>query len=84
MSEYTPYQKSVIKNYYDNRETIDVHKLSELLTQLYLEKAPKKVEKHWEKAYELMVRVGVKETRANVIVDDRDLEALGRVVSELS
>ena len=84
MPDYTPYQKGVIKRYYEHRDTIAVHKLAETLTNLYLEKDGKKVAKAWEKVYELMLAAGVREPRANVIVDERNLEALGAVVAELS
>ena len=84
MSEYTPYQKTVIKRFYEHRETLAVNKLAETVSNLYLETSPKKQAQAWERAYTHMVAAGVKESEANVIVDDRDLDALAKIVGDLS
>jgi len=35
-NEYSQYQKAVISGYYNNLDTIMLHKLGELVTELYL------------------------------------------------
>lgn len=84
MAEYSAYQKGVIKRYYEHRDTIAVHKLAEILSDLWLEKGKAKVAALWDSAYKEMQKAGVPINQACVIVEDRDLEAFGKVVAELS
>jgi hypothetical protein len=82
--DYSAYQRGVIKRYYEHRDTIAVHKLAETLSNLWLEKKRSKVTQLWENAYKLMQQAGVPLAKACVIVEDRDLDALSKVVGELS
>ena len=36
MADFTKYQQKVVKNYYDNRESIALQRVQELVTDLYL------------------------------------------------
>lgn len=36
MTDYTPYQQKIIKRYYDNQDSIQLQRLSELVGELYL------------------------------------------------
>lgn len=80
--EYSSYQKKVIQRYYDNREQIDSQRLSELVTSLYLA-APKKAEKMWETAGELMQRLNVPPSRIAHVLDKKDAAILAAVVEDL-
>ena len=84
MAEHSAYQRSVIKRYYEHRNTIAVHKLAETISNLYLEKNQAKVTSLWEAAYKLMQQAGVPINQACVVVEDRDLDELAKIVSELS
>jgi hypothetical protein len=84
VAEYSAYQRNVIKRYYEHRDTIAVHKLAETISNLYLEKNKAKVTTLWEAAYKLMQQAGVPINQACVIVEDRDLAELAKIVSELS
>lgn len=84
VADHSAYQKGVIKRYYEHRDTIAVHKLAELLSNLWLEKGQAKVAALWETAYKEMQKAGVPVNQACVIVEDRDLEAFGKLVGELS
>jgi hypothetical protein len=84
VAEYSAYQRGVIKRYYEHRDTIAVHKLAETVSNLYLEKNKSKVTALWEAAYKLMQQAGVPINQACVVVEDRDLAELARIVSELS
>ena len=84
MADYSAYQRGVIKRFYEHRDTIAVHKLAEILSDLWLEKSRKKVEALWDNAYKLMQQAGVPVNQACLIVEDKDLEAFGKVVGELS
>jgi hypothetical protein len=82
--DYSEYQKGVIKRYYENRDTIAVNKLGEILSNLWLEKKKAKIDALWEQAYKQLLAAGVPINHACVIVEDRDLQTLGRVIGELS
>ncbi len=84
MPDYSAYQKGVIKRYYEHRDTIAVQKLAEILSDLWLEKSKAKVSQLWESAYKEMQKAGVPINQACVIVEDRDLQAFGKLVGELN
>lgn len=80
--EYSSYQKKVIQRYYDNRDQLDHQKLSELVTNIYLETG-KKREKHWQTAEDVMRRMKVPETRIKHVMDSRDAAILAAVVEDI-
>jgi hypothetical protein len=47
MENFSRHQQKIIKNYYDNRETIALQRVQELVTELYLAEG-KKREKVWD------------------------------------
>ena len=82
MKHYSKYQQNVIKRYYDNREQIDEQRLAELVTNLYLAEG-KKRDKLWEKSEELMLRLGVPQTRVTHVIQSADPAVLAEVVQDL-
>ncbi|WP_339733930.1 hypothetical protein [uncultured Gimesia sp.] len=82
MADFSNYQKDVIKRYYDNRESIDQQKLSELCTNLFLTEGKKK-EKLWERAQELMERLNVPPTRIAHVLKSADPAILAEVVQDI-
>ena len=42
MAEYSKHQQNIIRNYYDNRESIALQKLQESVTELYLAEGKKR------------------------------------------
>ena len=59
MAEYTKFQQKVIKGYYDNRESIALQRVQELITELYLSEG-KKRDKHWDSLALHLGKLGVK------------------------
>ena len=49
MEEFSRHQQGIIKRFYDNRETIALQKLGDLVTDLYLAE-PKDLPKLWKQA----------------------------------
>ena len=47
MREYNKHQRNIIKNYYDNYDQIQLQKLQEQLTELYLAEGPAR-QKRWK------------------------------------
>lgn len=56
MAERSKYQEKIIKNYYQNRESISIQRVQELITDLYLAEGKKRaqvwksLESHLDKA----------------------------------
>ena len=82
MPDYTPYQKGIIRRYYEHRDTIALQKLAEIVSNLYLETSKAKVDRAWKSAHTQLLAAGVHEHHAAKIVEERDLEELARVVAQ--
>ncbi len=81
--QYSNYQKKVIKGYYDNNETIKLQKLSELVTNLYLETSDKKIENGWKRINKMLIDLKVNEYQIERIMEEKDLELLSKKISTL-
>lgn len=79
---YSEYQKKVIQRYYDNRDQTDHQRLSELVTNIYLETG-KKREKSWTAAEDVMRRLKVPEARIQHVMQSQDAAILAAVVEDL-
>jgi len=84
MSDYTPYQQGIIKRFYENRDTLAIQKLAEVVSDLYVATSEKKIDSGWKRVQANLLAAGVHKHQAQAIVDDRDLGALARMVSELT
>ena len=82
-NQYTNYQKKVIKGYYDNNETIKLQKLSELVTNLYLETSDKKIENGWKRINKMLIDLKVNEYQIERIMEEKNLELLSKKISTL-
>lgn len=80
--EYSRYQSKVIKAFYDNRDTSDQQRLSELVADLYLTEGKKKA-KLWATAQEIMTRMGVPASRIAHVVASDDAAILAEVVKDI-
>ncbi len=74
--EYSAHQKKIISNYYNNLDNIMLTKLGELITQLYLCESDKKAEKLWERVDNALVKLKIKDSLRNHIMQRRDIELL--------
>ncbi len=80
---YTKYQRGVIDRYYENRDTIMLTKLQELLTELYLAgDNEKKLAKLWERVDKAMKNLKVAPKLHAHIMDKREVEVLARNVND--
>ena len=75
---HSEYQKSVIKGYYDNLDTIRLQNLGELVTDLYLADTPAKQERLWQRAHKAMVKLKVPPAIINHIMQKKDVEILAK------
>lgn len=84
MTDYTPYQKGIIKRFYEHRDTLALQKLAEIVSNLYLETSEAKRKRLWKSAHAQMLAAGVHKHHAQALIDDEDLGALAGIVSELT
>ena len=84
MADYSNYQKKVISRYYDNRDQIDEQRLAELVTNIYLGKKGKQMDNNWNKAAEVMRRLGVPDGRVKHVYNQRDPALLAEVVQDIT
>ena len=80
--DYTPHQEKIIKRYYDNLDTIQLQRLSDLVGELYLAEGKKK-ERVWTSALAAMQKLGVPQTRIDHLLKQRRPELIAELVREL-
>lgn len=83
LDDYTRHQQGIIKRYYRNLDKIQLQRLSELVTDLYLA-AGKKKDKLWESAGATMRKLEVPEQRVTHLLSKKDPALLAGLVKELS
>jgi hypothetical protein len=82
LDDYTHHQQGIIKRYYRNLDKIQLQRLSELVTDLYLADGKKK-DKLWESAVGTMKKLGVPEQRITHLAAKKDPAMLAALVKEL-
>lgn len=82
MADYTPYQQKIIKRYYNNQDAIQLQRLAELVTELYLAEG-KKRQRTWQTAAAAMRKLGVTEARVAHLVAQDDPALVAQLVKEL-
>ncbi|MEL7497898.1 MAG: hypothetical protein AAFN77_09830 [Planctomycetota bacterium] len=83
MTERSKYQQSVIRNYYENRETISLQRAQEIVTELYLSDG-KKRQKYWKSLEGHLLKLDVKQKVIDKLVADDDPQAAARLVERLA
>lgn len=83
LDDYSKHQQGIIKRYYENYDKIQLQKLSELVTELYLAEG-KKREKLWQSAAVAMRKLKIPEQRVEHLVAKKDLTLLANLVKELT
>ncbi len=82
MPDFTPHQKKIIDRYYDNRDSIMLTKLSELVTELYLAETDKKRDQLWKRVETAMTNLKIKPALAAKILADRKPDQLAGHIKE--
>jgi hypothetical protein len=78
------YQKGIVKRYYENRETIALQKLGELVSNLYLETSEKRMDRAWKAVEVQLHAAGVHKHQVATLVAERDLGAVAKVLTDIS
>ncbi len=76
MTDYTPHQRRIIERYYDNRESIALNRLSELITDISLAETEAQKDRLWKRVAAAMRNLKVPESIAAHILQSRSAEVL--------
>jgi hypothetical protein len=76
MPDFTPHQRKIVDRYYDNRDSIMLAKLGELVGELYLADTDKKRDKLWDRVAAAMKNLKIDEQTAAHILKARKPELL--------
>jgi hypothetical protein len=76
--QYSKFQQKVIERYYDNRDSIALTRVQELVTELYLSEGKKRA-KHWDTVANNLEKLGV----AKVTIDHLKKQDKPELVAEL-
>jgi hypothetical protein len=82
MAQRTPYQDRIIRNYYQNLDTIAVQRLGELITDLYLAEGKSRT-RLWQRAETLLGKLKIPAQRVQQIVKSDNPTLLANLVQEL-
>lgn len=82
MKNYSKHQQKIIKNYYENRDTIALQRAQELVTELYLSEG-KKRQRCWERLAGHLSKLGVKQPQIDHLVASDNPELVAKAVQKL-
>lgn len=82
MPEYTKHQRNIIKNYYENHDQIQLQKLQEQLTELYLAEG-KAREKRWKTITAALEKLKIPASRIEHVRKSDNPQLLGKLIEEL-
>ena len=78
----TGHQKGIVNRYYQHKGTIGTQKASEIVSELYLETNPKKIEKLWASTRTALLNAGCNQVRVNKLCDEKNLSGVAKLVEE--
>lgn len=82
MSDFTPHQQKIIKRYYDNQDILQLQRLGELVSELYLSTG-KKRQGVWTRIASAMQKLGVPQSRIDHLRQQDKAELVAQLVKEL-
>ncbi len=75
---YSNYQKKVIQNYYQHKDTIVLTRLQELVTDLYLAETPAKTKRLWQQVEKALDKMKLKPAIKAHILEKKSVEVLAK------
>ena len=81
--QFSKFQQKAIKNFYDNRESISLQRLGELVTDLYLAEGKSRATK-WKQIATALERSGVPKTEIDHLLKKDDGSLLAQKGTELT
>lgn len=81
--ERSKYQQKVIRNYYENRESIALQRVQELVTELYLSEG-KKRERNWKSLGTHLAKLEVAQKTIDHLIASDDPQLAAQLVEKLA
>ncbi|PKL46991.1 MAG: hypothetical protein CVV39_06410 [Planctomycetes bacterium HGW-Planctomycetes-1] len=81
-NNFSPYQKNVIKSYYDNLDKISLTRLQELVTEIYLAPLPDKKAKLWKQVASYLKKLKINAQIAQHILKQQDPKLLAEHITD--
>ncbi|MBL0921840.1 MAG: hypothetical protein IBJ10_06900 [Phycisphaerales bacterium] len=78
------YQQGIVNRYYDNKDTIVVTRLAEIVSDLALCDSEKKAAALWKRAETALAAVKADPVRSRTVLGAKDVKGLAALVGELS
>lgn len=83
MSGYSKHQQNIIRNYYENRDSISLQRAQELVTELYLSEG-KGRQRHWKTLRGHLEKLGVAPTTIAHLEKKDDPELVANLITSIS
>ncbi|MFM9958388.1 MAG: hypothetical protein ACKVZJ_09930 [Phycisphaerales bacterium] len=80
----TNHQQGIVKRYYEQRDTIALQRLGELVSELYLADTPTKTEKLWKQAESALAKCGAAKPDIAKVLASKKPEALAVLLKKLA
>ena len=80
MTDYTPHQRRIIRDYYERKPEIMLQKLGELVSELAIEEDERKRRRLWARAERALRNLKVPSWRIAKILEAQDPKLLAKVV----
>ena len=82
MVDYTPYQKRIIKRYYDHKTELMIQKLGEFVSELSVEESESKRRQLWVRVEKALRNLKVPSARIARILESQNVQLLAEVVKD--
>ncbi len=80
--EYSAHQQKIIRNYYENMDTIQLTKLQEIVTDLYLAESDKKRKALWTRVEQALTKLKIPPEIKARILETQDIKILAENLQE--
>jgi len=80
--QYSRYQQGIIKRYYEHFDNIQLTRLGELVTELYIAKDTAGEDKLWSRVVDILKKLKVPPQQADQIMRSRRVELLARHLND--
>ena len=81
--ELTPFQRGIVKRYYEHKDTLMAQKLGEIVSELSVCEDDKRSGRLWERARKALLNLGANKLATEKVCEKRDLEWLAELVGQL-
>jgi len=82
VAERSKYQQNIIKNFYENRETISLQRAQEIVTELYLSEGKKRL-KYWKSLEGHLLKLEVKQQTIDHLIKQDDPQLAAQLITKL-